>query len=83
LAFSHLGQKYVVLESNRRGVTSGIDKHLKTHGITKNSYFARIHGYFNAIGGGDYTELDGWSGKPMLRARLTTKEFTRRWFVKT
>ncbi|KAH7383440.1 hypothetical protein BKA64DRAFT_760133 [Cadophora sp. MPI-SDFR-AT-0126] len=61
LASSHLGPKYVVLESNRRGVTSGMDKHLKAHGITKNSHFARIHGYSDTIGGGDYTELDGWS----------------------
>jgi hypothetical protein len=35
-----LGQKYVLLESNRGGVTSGIDKHLKIHSITKNSHFA-------------------------------------------
>jgi hypothetical protein len=39
-----------------------MDKHLKTHGITKNYHFARIHGYSDAIDGGDYTELDGWSG---------------------
>jgi hypothetical protein len=60
-----------------------MDKHLKIHGITKNSHFARIHGYSDGIGGGDYTELDGWSGKPMRRARLTARESTRRWFVKT
>jgi hypothetical protein len=43
-----------VLESNRRGVTSGMDKHLKSHGITKDNHFARIHGYSVGIGGGVY-----------------------------
>jgi hypothetical protein len=60
-----------------------MDKHLKTHGITKNSHFARIHGYPDAVGAGDYNELDCWSGKPIPRARLTARESTRRWFVKT
>ncbi len=60
-----------------------MDKYLKTHGITKNSHFARIYGYSDAIGSGDYTELDGWSSKLMPRVRLTTRESTRRWFVKT
>ena len=80
---SHLGPKWVVLENNRRGVTTGMATHLKSHGITSESHFARIHGYSNGIGGGDYTECDSWSGKQMLRARLTARESTRRWFVKT
>ena len=33
--------------------------------------------------GGDYTEFDSWSGKQMFRARLTARESTRHWFVKT
>ena len=57
--------------------------HLKLHGITQNSHFLRIRGYSEAIGGGDYTELDAWSGKPKPRARLSAHEATRRWFVKT
>ena len=60
-----------------------MDKYLKTHGITKNSHFTRIHGYSNTIGGSDYTKLNSQSSKPIPRARLTTKESTRRWFVKT
>jgi hypothetical protein len=60
-----------------------MDKHLKTYDIIKNSYFTRIHGYSDAINSSDYTELNSWSGKPMPRARLTTKESIRRWFVKT
>ncbi len=55
-----------------------MDKHLKTHGITKNSHFARIYGYSDTIGGGDYTELDSQSSKLMPRARLTARESTRR-----
>jgi len=74
---------YVVLESNRRGVTSGMDKHLKSHGITKDIHFARLHGYSGGIGSGEYTELDAWSGKPMPRTRLTRKQAVRRWFVET
>ena len=60
-----------------------MDKHLKTYGITKNSHFARIHGYSDTISSSDYTELDSQSSKPMPRARLTTRESTRRWFMKT
>jgi hypothetical protein len=60
-----------------------MDKHLKTHGITKDSHFARIRGYSDTVGGGDYNELDGWSGKPMPRARLTARESTHHWFVET
>jgi hypothetical protein len=39
--------------------------------------------YSKAIGGGDYTELDSWSGQAKSSARLTAKDVTRRWFVKT
>jgi hypothetical protein len=77
-----LRKRFQVLESNRRGVTSGMGDHLKTHGITKESHHARINGYGRAIGGGDYTETDAWSGRPRQRARLTAKESIRRWFVK-
>jgi hypothetical protein len=38
-------KKFLVLESNRKGVTSGMKKHLVTYGITKESHFARIRGY--------------------------------------
>ena len=79
----HLGKKYTVYESHRKGVTSGMSDHLKTHGITKQTHFARIHGYSTPTSGGNYTELDAWSGKPMPRARLTARESTRRWFVKS
>ena len=75
--------KFTVLESNRRGVTSGMGKHLKVHGITKDTHFSRIYGYGGGVSGGDYTELDAWSGRPRQRARLTSREATRRWFVKT
>ncbi len=57
--------------------------HLKLYGVTQNSHFLRLHGYSEAIGGGDYTELNAWSGKPKPRARLSTHEATQRWFVKT
>jgi hypothetical protein len=80
---SHLSKKFSVLESSRHGVTSGMVNHLKVHKITADSHTMRLHGYSEAIGGGDYTELDGWSGKSRPRARLTAKEATRRWFVKT
>lgn len=60
-----------------------MDKHLKTHGITKNSHFVRIQGYSTTISDSDYTKLNSQSSKPMPRARLTTRESTRRWFVKT
>ncbi|KAM4055445.1 hypothetical protein HRG_014987 [Hirsutella rhossiliensis] len=79
---STLRKVFQVLESNRRGVTSGMGDHLKTHSITKESHHARINGYGRAIGGGDYTEADAWSGRPRQRARLTAKESIRRWFVK-
>ena len=81
-----LEKKYDVLESNRKGVTSGMIKHLRQrHHITEQTYFARLQGYelSTAIGGGDYNELDAWSGKPMPRARLTKKQSIRRYFVKT
>lgn len=77
-----LRKRFQVLESNRRGVTSGMGDHLKSHSITKESHHARINGYGRAIGGGDYTEADAWSGRPRQRARLTAKESVRRWFVK-
>jgi hypothetical protein len=73
---------YVVLESKRKGVTTGMGRHLLYHKISKQSHFARIHGYQHAIGGGEYTELDAWSGQPKQRARLGARESTRRWFVK-
>ncbi|KJZ69051.1 hypothetical protein HIM_11562 [Hirsutella minnesotensis 3608] len=79
---STLRKRFQVLESNRRGVTSGMGDHLKIHRITKESHYARINGYGRAIGGGDYTEADAWSGRPRQRARLTAKESIRRWFVK-
>jgi hypothetical protein len=78
-----LRKNFNMLESNRRGVTTGMGKHLRTHGITTDTHFARVHGYSEAISGGDYTELDAWSGKPKARARLSSKQATRRWFVKT
>jgi hypothetical protein len=77
-----LRKRFQVLESNRRGVTTGMGDHLKTHSITKESHHARINGYGRAISGGDYTEADAWSGRPRQRARLTAKESIRRWFVK-
>jgi hypothetical protein len=77
-----LRKRFQVLESNRRGVTSGMGDHLKSHSITKESHHARINGYGRAIGGGGYTEADAWSGRPRQRARLTAKESVRRWFVK-
>ncbi|KAM4054771.1 hypothetical protein HRG_005593 [Hirsutella rhossiliensis] len=79
---STLRKIFQVLESNRRGVTSGMGDHLKIHGITKESHHGRINGYGRAIGGGDYTEVDAWSGRPRQRARLTAKESIRQWFVK-
>ena len=57
-------------------------KHLKTHGITSDVHFARMNGYSQAIGGRDHTELDSWGGRRPERARLTSREATRRWFVK-
>ncbi|XP_044720091.1 uncharacterized protein HRG_06680 [Hirsutella rhossiliensis] len=63
-------------------VTSGMGDHLKSHSITKESHHGRINGYGRAIGGGDYTEVDAWSGRPRQRARLTAKESIRQWFVK-
>ena len=81
-----LEKKYDVLESNRKGVTSGMIKHLKQrHHITEQTHFARLQGYelSAAIGGGDYNELDAWSGKQMPRARLTKKQSVRRYFVQT
>ncbi|XP_044716505.1 uncharacterized protein HRG_10037 [Hirsutella rhossiliensis] len=79
---STLRKIFQVLESNRRGVTSGMGDHLKSHSITKESHHGRINGYGRAIGGGDYTEVDAWSGRPRQRARLTAKESIRQWFVK-
>lgn len=78
-----LSQKYTVLESNRRGVTSGMGDHLKKHGITKETHFARINGYGKGSDGGEYTEGDAWSGASKQRARLTARQATRRWFVKS
>ncbi|KAM4060894.1 hypothetical protein HRG_014366 [Hirsutella rhossiliensis] len=62
-------------------VTSGMGDHLKSHSITKESHHGRINGYGRAIGGGDYTEVDAWSGRPRQRARLTAKESIRQWFT--
>jgi hypothetical protein len=45
-----LRKRFQVLESNRRGVTSGMEDHLKTHSITKESHHAGINGYGRAIG---------------------------------
>jgi hypothetical protein len=70
-----------VLESRRHGVTSGMIKHLKQHGVTSEVHYARMRGYEHATGGGDHTELDNWGRKKP--ARLTAKEATRRWFVKS
>ncbi|KAM4054516.1 hypothetical protein HRG_014913 [Hirsutella rhossiliensis] len=78
---STLRKIFQVLESNRRGVTSGMGDHLKSHSITKESHHGRINGYGRAIGGGDYTEVDAWSGRPRQRARLTAKESIRQWFT--
>ena len=41
-----------------------------------------MNGYSQAIGGGDHTELDSWAGRRAERARLTSKEAIRRWFIK-
>jgi len=76
-----LRKKFYCLESNRRGVTTGMGKHLRTHGITADTHFARTHGYSSSPGG--YTETDTWSGREKSRARLTSRQATRRWFVKT
>jgi hypothetical protein len=81
-----LGKDFVVLESHRKGVTTGMLNHLKNaHHITVDTHFARIRGYgITARGGEDreYTEGDAWSGRPRQRARLTAREATRRWFIK-
>jgi hypothetical protein len=38
-------------------------------------------GYDHVLAGGEHTELDSWSGKKV--GRLTAKEATQRWFVKS
>jgi hypothetical protein len=77
-----LRKTFSVYESARHGATSGMAKHLTTHEITSDVRFARMNGYSQAIGGGDHTELDLWGGRRPERARLTSREATRGWFVK-
>lgn len=77
-----------VLESNRKGATSGMIEHLKKHQITEKSHFARIRGYNIGPGKPTYKEAENdtgtWSGVGSNGlGRLNKKEATRRWFVKT
>ena len=74
-------KKFEVLESHRKGVTTGMADHLKTHGITKDTHNARKAGYIKA----PYNNPDTtWSGtKDLLTARLTPRQAMRRWFVKS
>ena len=72
---------FKVLESNRHGVTTGMNTHIQLkHHITSNSHKARLLGYTQ--GPGEYTE-NSWTGEKKNQARLSAKEATRRWVVKT
>jgi len=74
-------KKYNVLESKRKGVTTGMGDHLKTHGITKDTHNARKAGYVKVSHNNPDTT---WSGSTdLLVARLTPRESMRRWFVKS
>jgi hypothetical protein len=72
---------FKVYESNRHGATTGMINHLRKHQITEASHNARKLGYSH--GTGAYTENDTWSRGKKHQARLTAKEATRRWVVKT
>ena len=74
-------KKYSVLESHRKGVTTGMGDHLKAHGITKDTHNARKAGYIKA----PHNNPDNtWSGAgDLLVARLTPRQSMRRWFVKS
>jgi hypothetical protein len=76
-----LRKKYDVLESHRKGVTTGMGDHLKTHGITKDTHNARKAGYVKA----PHNNPDStWSGTDdLLNARLTSRQSIRRWFIKS
>jgi hAT family C-terminal dimerisation region len=77
-----LRKQFTVLESHRQGVTTGMGDHLKTHGITRDTHFARLHGYTKVASGGSYPELN-WSGQSLIQARLTSRQASRRWFIKS
>jgi hypothetical protein len=76
-----LRKKYDVLESHRKGVTTGMGDYLKTHGITKDTHNARKAGYVKA----PHNNPDStWSGTDdLLNARLTSRQSIRRWFIKS
>ena len=76
------------LESKRHGATSGMNRHLKSHGITAETHFAYMHRVSTAIGGGDYTECDKWNSdsppySTLCPNRFGRSEATRRWVVLT
>jgi hypothetical protein len=74
-------KKYSVLESHRKGVTTGMGDHLKAHGITKDTHNARKAGYIKAP---HSNPENTWSGaSDLLVARLTPRQSMRRWFVKS
>jgi hypothetical protein len=77
--------KFTQYESKRHGSTSGMRDHLSiAHGITKESHEGRIRGYTQGKEMGAYTENTSWSSTTKKHQnRLSRKEATRRWFVKT
>lgn len=74
--------RYEVLESKRRGVTTGMGKHLAKHSITNESHTARIRGYNLGAGKEVYKEKKIWSGEFREQQRLNKKQAMRRWIVK-
>lgn len=62
--------------------TTGMRDHLKIHGITKYTHAAQKAGYVKAS---HPTNPDlTWSGiESLVTARLTSRQSTRRWFVKS
>jgi hypothetical protein len=67
-----------IYESKRHGVTTGIDKHLKSHGVTKESHFAQIPWLFYNYWPWRLYGTRCLEWEKMLRARLTARESTRR-----
>lgn len=77
-------KKFTILESKRHGTTTAMKYHLiKAHQISRETHEGRISGYNRGHGNEEYSE-SGWSGTTKKQQnRLTAREATRRWFVKT